>query len=222
MNSTLYSPIRVVIADDHEIFREGLQGLIKKQPDMEMVGEAENGKLLLEITSELLPDVVLTDIKMPFVDGIQATQIISEKFPQVSVIALSMFDDENLIVDMLEAGAKGYLIKNAHKHEIIAAIKTVYSQEYYFCNHSSMKLAKLIGKSRFNFHKNFSRQEFSENEKEVIRMICEELSTKEIASRLNLSSRTIDGYRERILEKMNVKNSAGIAVYAIKHGLYKP
>jgi DNA-binding NarL/FixJ family response regulator len=222
MNSALYSPIRVVIADDHEIFREGLQGLIKKQADMELVGEAENGKRLVEITDELLPDVVMTDIKMPLVDGIQATQIISEKFPQVSVIALSMFDDENLIVDMLEAGAKGYLIKNAHKHEIIAAIKTVYNQEYYFCNHSSMKLAKLIGKSRFSFHKDFSRQEFSDNEKEVIKMICEELSTKEIASRLNLSSRTIDGYRERILEKMNVKNSAGIAVYAIKHGLYKP
>ena len=152
----MYSPIRVIIADDHEIFREGLQGLIKKQPDMELVGEAENGKLLLQITGELLPDVVLTDIKMPLVDGIQATQIISEKFPQVSVIALSMFDDENLIVDMLEAGAKGYLIKNAHKHEIIAAIKTVYNQEYYFCNHSTMKLAKLIGKSRFHFHKDFS------------------------------------------------------------------
>src|SRR5437773_3761112 len=127
MNSTLYSPIRVVIADDHEIFREGLEGLIKKQTDIELAGEAENGKQLIEITTQLLPDVVLTDIKMPVIDGIQATQIISEKLPQVSVIALSMFDDENLIVDMLEAGAKGYLIKNAHKHEIISAIKTVYN-----------------------------------------------------------------------------------------------
>jgi len=222
MSSPLYTPIRVVIADDHEIFREGLQGLIKKQPDMEFVGEAENGKRLIEVTEETVPDVILTDIKMPVVDGIEAAQVISKKFPQVSIIALSMFDDENLIVDMLEAGAKGYLIKNAHKQEIVAAIKTVYLQEFYFCNHSSMKLAKLIGKSRFNFHKDFPRPEFSDNEKEVVRMICEELSTKEIASKLNLSSRTIDGYRERILEKMNVKNSAGIAVYAIKHGLYKP
>jgi two-component system, NarL family, response regulator NreC len=222
MSSSLYTPIRVVIADDHEIFREGLEGLIRKQADMEFTGEAENGKMLLEVIRETKPDVVLTDIKMPVIDGVQATQVIAEKYPQVSVIALSMFDDENLIVDMLEAGAKGYLIKNAHKHEIIAAIKTVYNQEYYFCNHSSMKLARLIGKSRFNFHKDFSRPEFSSNEKEVIRMICEELSTKEIASKLSLSSRTIDGYREKILEKMNVKNSAGIAVYAIKHGLYKP
>ena len=213
--------IRVVIADDHEIFREGLDVLFKKQNDIELVGEAVNGKQLIEITERLLPDIVLTDIKMPVMDGIQATKIITEKFPQVGVIALSMFEDENLIVDMLEAGARGYLIKNAHKHEVIASIKAVHNQESYFCNYTSMKLAKLIGRSRFNLLKDPMRLEFSEKEKEVIQLICEEFSNKEISSKLHLSIRTIEGYREKILEKMKVKNSAGIVVYAIKHGIYK-
>ncbi len=216
-----YSMIRVVIADDHEIFREGLDVLFKKQNDIELVGEAVNGKQLIEITERLLPDIVLTDIKMPVMDGIQATKIITEKFPQVGVIALSMFEDENLIVDMLEAGARGYLIKNAQKHEVIASIKAVHKQKSYFCNYTSMKLAKLIGRSRFNLLKDPMRLEFSEKEKEVIQLICEEFSNKEISSKLHLSIRTIEGYREKILEKMKVKNSAGIVVYAIKHGIYK-
>src|SRR5437667_286792 len=98
-----------------------------------------------------------------------------------SPIRIVIADDHEIFREMLEAGAKGYLIKNAHKQEIITAIKTVYNQQYYFCNHSTMKLAKLIGRSRFNFHKDLSRSEFNDSEKEVIRMICEELSTKEIA-----------------------------------------
>ncbi len=216
-----YSKIRVVTADDHEIFREGLDVLFKKQADIELAGEAINGKQLVEITERLLPDIVLTDIKMPVMDGIQATKIITEKFPQVGVIALSMFEDENLIVDMLEAGARGYLIKNAHKHEVIASIKAVHNQESYFCNHTSMKLAKMIGRSRFNLAKDQMRSEFNEKEKEVIQLICEEFSNKEISVKLHLSIRTIEGYREKILEKMNVKNSAGIVVYAIKHGIYR-
>jgi len=216
-----YTPIRVVIADDHEIFREGLEVLLKKQNDIELVGEASNGKQLVEVAERVIPDVIITDIKMPVLDGIKATYALTQKFPQMGIIALSMFDDENLIVDMLEAGAKGYLIKNAHKHEIIAAIKSVHSHDSYFCNHSTVKLARMIGKSRFNPFREIIKPEFNEKELEVIRLVCEELSNKEIASELNLSIRTIEGYREKILEKMKAKNTAGIVVFAIKTGIYK-
>lgn len=216
-----YNPIRVVIADDHEIFREGLEVLFKKQEDIELVGEASTGKQLIEIAERMVPDVIITDIKMPVMDGIKATAVLREKFPQISIIALSMFDDENLIVDMLEAGAKGYLIKNAHKQEIIAAIKSVYNHDSYFCNHSTVKLARMIGKSRFNPYREIIKPEFNEKELEVIRLVCEEFSNKEIASELNLSIRTIEGYREKILEKMKAKNTAGIVVFAIKTGIYK-
>ena len=219
--SSSYSPIRLVIADDHEIFREGLESLFNKQKEIELAGEAINGKQLLEQAERLLPDVILTDIKMPVIDGIEATKILTEKFPQIGIIALSMFEDENLIVEMLEAGAKGYLIKNANKHEIIAAINAVYNQESYFCNHTTMKLAKLIGKSRFNPFKEPIKPGFTEKEREMIKLICQEFSNKEIAITLHQSPRTIEGYREKILEKTKAKNTAGIVIYAIKNGIYK-
>jgi DNA-binding NarL/FixJ family response regulator len=217
----LYKPIRVVIADDHEIFREGLETLFRKQADIEYLGDASNGAELVRLVEEKKPDVILTDIKMPVVDGITATRELMSKFPEIGIIALSMFDDEYLIVDMLEAGAKGYLIKNAHKHEIIAAIKAVFNQESYFCNHTTMKLAKMIGRSRFSPVQLSVRPEFSEKELEVIRLICSEFSNKEMAEKLHLSSRTVEGYREKIIEKINAKNTAGIVVFAMKNGIFK-
>ena len=221
MNKKLYNTIRVIIADDHEIFREGFNSMLKKQKEIELIGEAEDGKELLELAEALQPDVIVTDIKMPSVDGIEATRTLAEKNPDVRVIALTMFDDDDLIIDMLEAGAKGYLIKNAHKDEIMEAIKTVYNEEPYYCNHTTLKLAQLIAKSKFNPHKKNVRPHFTPKETEVIIWVCRGLSNKEIAAQLELSVRTIEGHREKIHEKMDVNNTAGIVVYAIRHGIYK-
>jgi len=213
--------IRIVIADDHEIFRDGFQIMLKKQSDIELVGEAADGNELIEITGAMKPDVVLTDIKMPILNGIEATRIIKKKYPAVEVIALSMFDDDNLIIDMLESGAKGYLLKNTPKSEIIEAIKTVYNGEFYYCRTTSQKLIELMAQSNFNPYKEITKPEFSPRELEIIVLICQQATTKEIASTLFLSIRTIEGYREKIQEKMNVKNAAGIVVYAIKNGIFR-
>jgi DNA-binding NarL/FixJ family response regulator len=220
MNET-YSPIRIVLADDHEIFRDGFAVMLKKQTDIKLVGEAADGKELIEITERLMPDIVLTDIKMPKIDGIKATEIIREKFPGINIIALSMFDDDNLIIDMLEAGAKGYLLKSAHKSEIFEAIKAVYKHETYYCKSTSSKLLHLIAQSRFDPSKEIQKPKFSQKEIEIIRLICQEASNKDIAAKLYLSIRTIEGYREKIQEKIKAKNAAGIVVYAIKTGIYK-
>lgn len=220
MIKPLYSPIRILLADDHEIFREGFNTLLNKQTDIELIGEAENGAELVKLTSQLLPDVILTDIKMPVMDGIEATRNIIAAHPHIYVIALTMFDDDRLIIDMLESGAKGYLLKNAHKNEVFDAIKTVNKGETYFCKHTSAKLVNLIAKSRYNPYKDMDVS-FSDKELEIIQLICKEFSNKEIAIHLNLSVRTIEGYRERIQEKMKVRNAAGIVVYAIKYGIYK-
>src|SRR5687767_142431 len=123
--------IRIVVADDHEILREGFYTMVKKIEGIELVGEASDGVELIELASRLQPDVIVTDIKMPRLDGIEATRMLVKKFPHMGVVALTMYDDDTLIIDMLEAGAKGYVVKNASKKEIVEAIRTVYQQNTY-------------------------------------------------------------------------------------------
>ncbi len=219
--TTAYNPIRIVLADDHEIFRDGFTGMLKKQEEIVLVGEAANGKELLEQAERLQPDVILTDIKMPVMDGIEATRILAEKMPQVFVVALSMFNDDHLVADMMEAGARGYLLKNAHKTEIIEAIKAVHNHELYYCRQTSAKLIHQLARSKSGLYKEPLLPKFSEKELSVITMICSQASNNEISGELHLSVRTIEGYRKRIQEKMKVRNTAGIVVYAIKNGLYK-
>jgi DNA-binding NarL/FixJ family response regulator len=221
MSSKLYAPIRIILADDHEMFREDFKTLIKKQPEFELVAEAEDGAELVKLSAQLQPDVVLTDIKMPNMNGVEATRRILRSQPHVFVIALTMFDEEHLIVDMLESGARGYLLKNAHKTEVFEAIKTVFKGDTYYCRHTSDKLTQMIARSRYNPAKENERPVFNPREVEVIRLICSQCSNKEIAEKLSLSVRTIEGHRERIQEKMKVRNGAGIAVYAIKNGIYQ-
>ncbi|HMP93668.1 MAG TPA: response regulator transcription factor [Phnomibacter sp.] len=221
MSSRITGDINVVMADDHEIFRDGFRLTLSKNPDIHLVGEAANGQELIALVEELKPHVVITDIKMPKMDGIEATRILSARYPQMGIIGLSMFDEDDLIIDMLEAGAKGYLLKNADKAEVIEAIKTVYEEEVYYCRQTSSKLVQLIAKSKFNPHGKM-RAEFGEKEIEIIQLICQEYTNKEIAEKLYLSVRTVEGYRLKIQEKMQVKNTVGLVVYAIQHNLFDP
>ena len=220
MANALYAPIRVAMADDHEFFREGFHVLAKKQADIEMVGEAENGQELLELVQEVKLDVVVTDIKMPKMDGIEVAKSLTQTHPHISIIALSMFDEDNLIIDMLEAGARGYLMKNSQQ-QVFDAIRTVYKDESYYCHNTSNKLARMIAQSKFNPYKKMPAPEFNDREIDIIQLICKEFSNKEIAAQLYLSVRTIEGYRDKILEKICAKNTAGIVIYAIKSGIFK-
>ena len=216
-----YVPINIILADDHEIFRDGFRVMLNKIQDIKLVGEASNGAELIQLALALKPDVIITDIKMPVMNGIEATKKLIKELPGIGVIALSMFDEENLIVDMLEAGAKGYLLKNVHKEEIIAAVKSVYMDKPYYCRDTSNKLAQIIAKSHFNPYKKNTIPKFSENEIAVIKLICKEYSTKEMADNLKISHRTVENYRSKILEKIDAKNTVGIVVYAIKNKIYE-
>jgi DNA-binding NarL/FixJ family response regulator len=213
--------INIILADDHEIFRDGFRVMIKKIPGLNLIGEASNGQELVALSKKLHPDVIITDIKMPVMDGIDATKQLSVLLPGIGIIALSMFDEENLIVDMLEAGARGYMLKNASKDEIITAIKTVHNNQTYFCVNTSARLTQMIAQSNYNPYKKSIKPVFTEKEVNVIKLICQEYSNKEIADMLSLSKRTVEGYREKILEKINAKNTVGIVVYAIKHKIYE-
>jgi len=218
----VHGNIKVIIADDHEIYRDGLRMVLVKQPDFDLVAEAADGKELIDQVKAMQPDIVISDVKMPNMDGVTATRYLTEHFPQVGIIALTMFDEEELIIDMLEAGAKGYLLKNADKVEIVEAIKSVYNQQPYYCRHTSNKLAQMVAKSKFNPHKLQNKPEFSERELDIITYICNGLTSKEIAEKIFLSVRTVEGLRMKIMEKMDAKNTAGIIIYAIRHHLFTP
>lgn len=212
--------IKVAIADDHEIFRDGLRAMLQKQQDILLVAEAANGKELIEQVKAHEPDIVISDVKMPLMDGAAATRHLSENYPHIGIIALTMFDEEDLIIDMLEAGARGYLLKNADKHEIVEAIKSVYQQQPYYCRHTSNRLAQMVAKSKFNPYKQKQKPDFNEREIDIIGDICNGFTSKQIAEKIFLSVRTVEGLRLKIMEKMEVKNTAGIIIYAIKNNLY--
>jgi DNA-binding NarL/FixJ family response regulator len=217
----MYAPIKIVIADDHEIFREGFKLLLKNQQEVQLVGEADNGRELLEIAARQQPDIVITDIKMPLMDGIEACKAIKLKHPHMQVIALSMFNEDNLIVDMLEAGARGYLLKNTNKHELLQAVRAVYEGSTYYCMATSGKLTRMIAESKFNPYRNQPVKKFTPREMEIIKLMCEQHTNKEIATLLRLSIRTVESHREKIQEKTGARNSIGIVIYAIKNDLYE-
>ena len=212
---------RLAIADDHEIFRQGFKALIARQAGLELVGEAGNGKDLLGLIVRLQPELVFVDIKMPIMDGIDTTREIKSSFPSTKVIALSMFNDDHLVNDMLHVGASGYLLKDATQEELINAINAVMSGGSYFCRDTSERITALVETNYFYPEKGNLRLRFSDREIKIIRLICEQYTTKEIASILGLSNRTIDAQRDTIQQKTNSKNMVGIALYAIKNGIYK-
>lgn len=214
------NPIRIVVADDHELFRDGFKVMLRKQAEIVLEGEATDGSELIELVDRLHPDVVITDIQMPVLDGVEAAQRLKAKYPSIGIIALSMLEDEIRIVQMLEAGASGYLVKNANKAEIIEAIKTIHAGGTYYCATTSFRLAKAISKSKFQPQKK-EPVEFTERELQIMKLICEEKTSQEIAEALFLSKRTVDWYRDAILQKIHARNIAGIVVYAMRNRLFE-
>jgi DNA-binding NarL/FixJ family response regulator len=177
---------------------------------------ATNGHELLEQVKAKKPEVVLTDIKMPELDGIEVTKKITQMFPEVGVIALSMFDDDNLVVDMFDAGAKGYLLKNTSKEEAYAAINTVHKGGIFFPHDTSKKLIQGIINKKY-----IQSINLTEKELQVLKLICQQYAAKEIAQILETTQRAVESIREKLQKKTGAKNMAGLVVFAIKTGLYK-
>ncbi|MFS8615366.1 MAG: response regulator transcription factor [Solitalea sp.] len=212
--------INLAIADDHKIFREGLKAILEDQPSFRIMVEAGNGQELIQLLSEKTPDVVLMDIKMPVMDGMQATAYIQEHFPAVKVLALSMYHEDKYIVNMMKAGASGYILKNAEPREIVDAVTTVHAKEFYFNERLSVTLVKqLLGERGGIRDEGQKSVELNERETEILALICQECTNVEIAEKLFLSVRTVEGYRTRLFEKIGSKNVAGLVIYAIKHGI---
>ena len=211
--------ISVAIADDYKIFREGLKVSLAQDDNMEVIFEADNGEDLINAMSENKPDVIIMDLKMPIMDGMEATQLIRKKFNDVKVLVVSMYEDDKFIIHLMEIGANGYLLKNAEPDEIRKAIYAVYENGYYFNDLvNKALLKKLVLKNNFkpSFNENV---DFTERELEVLKLICEEKTAAEIAKQIFLSPRSVEGIRQRLIEKIGVRNTAGIVMFAVKHGL---
>lgn len=211
--------IRLAIADDHKIFRNGLKATLEDCPDFDLLLEAGNGKQLIGQLATVTPDVILMDIKMPEMDGIQTTAYVKQFYPNIKVLALSMFNEDKYIVNMMKAGASGYLLKNAEPEEIIEAISTVFYRDYYFNEHLSITLIKQLAGNPNTASAGQSLSDFNEREIEVLKLVCQECSNQEIADKICLSVRTVEGYRARLFEKTKSKNLVGLVIFAIKTGI---
>jgi DNA-binding NarL/FixJ family response regulator len=209
--------LRILLADDHKIMREGLRTLLEKQPDMEVIAEAENGRTTVALSRKLKPDVVIIDIAMPDLNGIEATRQIIADTPDVKVTALSMLSDTKFVREMLSAGASGYLLKDSAFEELGKALHTIVNNQTYL----SPKIASLVVKDYLgNIAKDSSTFPVLTNrEREVLQLFAEGKTTKQIASCLYVSVKTIETHRKKIMDKLGFKSIAELTKYAIREGL---
>jgi DNA-binding NarL/FixJ family response regulator len=212
--------IKVVIADDHQIFIEGIKALLRDDDKVQIVGEASDGEQLIKLLSTKDVDVVLMDINMPRLNGIEAAKRLALKFPKVRVLSLTMVEDAQRISEMMKAGAAGYLLKTSSKAELINAITNVKNGERYLSTEVSKKLIdSVLSDDKSAAISNDRQPQITNREKEIIKLIIKEMTNEEIARHLNNSPMTIITHRKNLLRKLGVKNTAGLVKYAMQHGL---
>lgn len=211
--------MKIAIADDYKIYRDGIKVGLGKDPNLQVILEADNGEDLIKGLEKELPDVIIMDLKMPVMDGIEATIAIKKRYSSVKVLVLTMYEDEKFIIHLMQSGANGYLLKNADSPEIIKAIYAVHENGYYFndiVNKALLKKLVIKGNIKPSFKQDI---QFTERELEVLKLICEEKTAAEIGGEIFLSSRSVEGIRQRLIEKVGVRNTAGLVMFAVKNGV---
>lgn len=212
-----HNKINIVITDDHKLFRKGIIALLDDFDFIGEINEASNGEELMELLAGMktLPDVILLDLRMPVMDGVEAQQKIRSLYPGIKVIILTMEDDEQYILFLIGEGVNGYLLKNADPDEMETAIKKVVENGFYFSDDISMMVLKNLNKK--DKVETIFNPDFNERELQVLRLICREYTNAEIAEAFDVSVRTAEGYRQKLVEKVGAKNIAGLVVLALKH-----
>jgi DNA-binding NarL/FixJ family response regulator len=211
--------IKVAIADDHKIFRKGVILSLRPYSAIKFVQEAENGQELLDGLAASQPDVVLMDLRMPQKDGIETTKIIAKQYPSIHIIALTMYEDERFVSHMMEIGANGYLLKSADPSEIKRAIIEVATKGYYlnnFVNRILLKKSHVRTKTIPSLNTEIT---LNDREREVVRYICMEFTAQEIAQKIDVSPRTVEAIKDRLMERFGAKNTAGLVFFAVKNNL---
>lgn len=211
--------IKVIIADDHVLFRQGVKTALSVKKDVELIAEADNGMQLLNLLKHMEPDVILLDIQMPIMDGITTLPEIRKLYPQVRVIILSMHNDHSMISKLMEIGANSYLTKNSDSENIYNAIKTCYEQEFYFNELTNKALLSGLRTRRTETAVPHVEANLTEKETTILKMMCEEKTTKEIADLVEISPRTVEAIRDKLKTKTGAKSMAGLVMYAVKNGI---
>lgn len=209
--------IKVAIADDQKLFRKGMAALISSFEGMELLFEAENGQELLDLcNSQAMPDVVILDLSMPVLNGLETLKILKEDFPSIRVVILTIHEAENFVLSTIQAGANGYLAKNAEPEDVEIAIREVYKNDFHFTLQMlELMRTGLVKKTQSITLENENK--LTKREKEVLLLICRQFSSTEIAEKMFLSQRTVEGHRNSLLLKTGSRNTAGLVVYALKH-----
>lgn len=213
------SIIKVAIADDHKIFRKGVILSLRPYTNIKFVQEAENGEELLNGLAASEPDVVLMDLRMPVKDGIEATKVISKDFPKIHVIVLTMYEDERFVSHLMENGANGYLLKSADPSEIKKAIVEVVAKGYYLNNFVNKVLLRKSHARTKAIPSLNSEIVISDKEREVLRLLCMEFTATEIAQKMDISPRTVEAIKDRLMARFTVKNTAGLVFFAVRNNL---
>ncbi|HTL09400.1 MAG TPA: response regulator transcription factor [Chitinophagaceae bacterium] len=210
-------PIKVAIADDHALFRAGVKTALAVRKDIEMIAEADNGMQLLNLLKHIEPDVILLDIQMPLMDGITTLPEIRKLYPDIKVIILSMHNDHSMISKLMEVGANSYLTKNSDSETIYQAIKTCFEQEFYFNELTNKALLSGLRTKKVEH----AQEDVQLNDKElrILKLMCEEKTTKEIADIVDISPRTVEAIRDKLKTKTGAKSMAGLVMYAVKNKL---
>ncbi|MBN2213782.1 MAG: response regulator transcription factor [Bacteroidales bacterium] len=210
------SNIRIIIADDHEIFRKGLKVVLARLKNIDIIGEATSGDEVMNLLDESEADIVLMDIEMPRMNGIEATRQISQKYPDVRVLALTMFNNDHYIQDMLDAGAKGFLLKNVTKDILDKALNSVATGNTYYSDELFNFFTKKITAETVDNKPGLS---LTRREKEILQLICDGFANKDIAKKLSICERTVIGHKSNLLSKTGCRNTVALISYAIKNKL---
>lgn len=210
------APISVCIVDDHTLFRNGLRLLLNASNEVNVIAELGNGKEYLHLLKNTVPDVTLMDIEMPEMNGIETAAQAIKLYPELRIITLSMYGEEEYYLKMIDAGAKGFILKNSDISEVIDAIKAVYAGGTYYSQDLLLNVVKNIRSGKLP---TTADTHLSEREIEILQKICQGYSNQQIADQLNISKRTVDKHRSNLLEKTGSKNTANLVIYALKHKL---